>query len=81
MSEPTVNDLRTALAARGFTEDPEAQALAFGAMAVEKLFRGRKGHGGGPCSKRVFCPEELQAIIATAWQLGRESAGGRKVKL
>ena len=46
---------------------------------VDRLFAGRKGHGGGPCSRRVMWPGELRAVIKVAYELGwKDGAGAAK---
>ncbi len=45
-------------------------AEAFGGRVAAKLFEGRTGHGGGPCSYRNLRPAEISALAATAYQLG-----------
>jgi hypothetical protein len=34
--------------------------------AVRVAFKGRRGHGGGPITKRVLLPAELHAIVIAA---------------
>ena len=51
---------------------PEAQA--YGRATAAKLLRGRKGHGGGPCSRRVFNEAELAALAAIIWQAGWDAS-------
>lgn len=49
---------------------PSSAAEAFGARVAAKLFEGRTGHGGGPCSYRNLRPAEISALAATAYHLG-----------
>lgn len=48
----------------------EDAAAEYGRRVAVKLFEGRKGHGGGPCSRRVLGPADLAAIAAAAFQAG-----------
>jgi hypothetical protein len=48
---------------------PEAQA--YGRRTARKLLSGRTGHGGGPCTKRVFTEAELAALCAIAYAAGK----------
>lgn len=55
---------------------PAQIAQAIANETVEVIFRGRKGHGGGPISRRVLWPNELREIVRTAvlagLKLGKE---------
>lgn len=57
--------------------DPGPEALAFGSRTAEGLFRGRKGHGGGPCSYRTFRPAEVAALAALAYEAGLRAASAQ----
>jgi hypothetical protein len=46
-------------------------SILYAKRATAKLFSGRKGHGGGPCMRRVLGPGELETIIACAFEMGR----------
>lgn len=46
-------------------------AQAYGRATARKLLQGRKGHGGGPCVKRVFNEAELAALCAIAYAAGQ----------
>jgi hypothetical protein len=50
------------------------------AHRVETLFYGRKGHGGGPCTRRVLSPKQLTRILEQAYDDGYNSAAKRKTK-
>ncbi len=39
---------------------------------VDLLFAGRKGHGGGSCTRRVLNPMQLAEILRRAYERGRE---------
>jgi hypothetical protein len=41
---------------------------------VARLFAGRKGHGGGPCMRRVLYQEDLENVCQAAFDLGRQQA-------
>lgn len=64
------------------TNDPQDSARtspvaeAFGRRNAAKLFEGRKGHGGGPCSYRSLRPAELAALLAAAFEAGARHARG-----
>lgn len=36
------------------------------AASVRVAFKGRKGHGGGPCLRRVFTRDYLEAFVQAA---------------
>jgi hypothetical protein len=57
--------------------DPGPEAMAFGTRTAEGLFRGRKGHGGGPCSYRTFRPAEVAALAALAYEAGLRAASAQ----
>ncbi len=44
----------------------ERIALTVAEAAVQRAFKGRKGHGGGPCTRRVLHPHQLHAILVAA---------------
>jgi hypothetical protein len=48
------------------TDRQERIARTVAQAAVQRAFKGRKGHGGGPCSRRVLRPDELAAIVEAA---------------
>lgn len=48
----------------------QARSRAVAERTVEKLFAGRKGHGGGPCSYRNFRREELHAVVEAIFEIG-----------
>ncbi len=48
------------------TDRQERIARTVAQAAVQNAFKGRKGHGGGPCLRRVLRPEELAAIVEAA---------------
>jgi hypothetical protein len=52
----------------------EPAAQAYGQRTARKLLAGRKGHGGGPCMKRIFNEAELIALCAIAYADGRSIA-------
>jgi len=62
------------------TNDPQESAQsspvaeAFGRRNAGRLFEGRKGHGGGPCSYRSLRPNELAALLAAAFDAGARHA-------
>ena len=45
-------------------------ADAYAEREVQRLFEGRKGHGGGPCTKRVLRPAELKSILRGGFLAG-----------
>jgi hypothetical protein len=51
-------------------QKPSSGAQAFGDRVANKLFEGRTGHGGGPCSYRNLRREEISTLAATAYHLG-----------
>lgn len=54
--------------------DFDPRSRKYGELASEKLFAGRKGHGGGECSRRVLNRNELAAICACAFEMGLRAA-------
>lgn len=52
-------------------EDNTARERALAAALTRKLFEGRTGHGGGPCTKRVLGPEAIEELILGAYRLLR----------
>ena len=62
------------------TNDPQVTAAhspvaeMFGRRNAARLFEGRKGHGGGPCSYRSLRPAELAALLAAAFEAGARHA-------
>lgn len=43
---------------------------------VRAMFEGRKGHGGGPCSRRVLTPAEVEAVVLVAFRELRKRCAG-----
>jgi hypothetical protein len=37
---------------------------------VRELLAGRRGHGGGPCTKRVLSAGQLDCLLRIAYQAG-----------
>jgi len=56
------------------------QADAVATRMVERLFAGRKGHGGGACSYRVLRPPELREIVKLAYEMGWKDGSGQKTE-
>jgi len=52
-------------------------AIDFGMRSAEKLFKDRKGHGGGPCSYRTFRPHQIAALLALAYDAGADQAASK----
>lgn len=52
------------------------RAVTFGQQGSARMFAGRKGHGGGSCSKRVFNRAEVAALLAVGFEAGFKAAGG-----
>jgi len=50
------------------------RAKQVGERVAEKLFVGRKGHGGGECSRRVLTREDVAAIAQSAYEIGAAEA-------
>lgn len=46
------------------------EADDYAAQETARLFRGRKGHGGGPCTRRVMRPADLRLILRGAFLAG-----------
>lgn len=42
--------------------DSKAQDFAVDAVSREAFYK-RKGHGGGPCTRRVLTPEQLRRLL------------------
>lgn len=42
---------------------------------VDRMFAGRKGHGGGPCMRRVLYREDLEVILQAVFDMGRQQKG------
>lgn len=48
-----------------------AKALAFGKVAAEKQFAGRKGHGGNPdLAERHLTKQQIEVLMAAAFEAG-----------
>lgn len=47
-------------------------------IAVKHLFEGRKGHGNGPCTRRVMTPEQLTNFAHSAFRMGLDVARARQ---
>ena len=43
---------------------------------VRAMFAGRKGHGGGPCGKRVLGVDQLRALLSEAYLAGMADGKG-----
>jgi len=52
------------------TPQTSSAARAFGDRVAAKMFEGRTGHGGGPCSYRNLRQREIATLVAEAYQLG-----------
>lgn len=52
--------------------NPSAAAKDYGSYLARRLFTGRRGHGQGPIVARRLSEAELGAIIAIAYQAGKE---------
>ncbi len=48
-------------------QDPAGE---YADQEVQRLFEGRKGHGQGPCTKRVLSPGELRSILRGGFLAG-----------
>lgn len=55
---------------------PPAQgsASAYAHVTTVQQFAGRKGHGGGPCTRRVLNPGQLSKLLAEAFAAGEREA-------
>jgi len=54
-------------------------ALRWAALAADKQFAGRKGHGGNPAlAERHLSRQELQVLLAAAFEAGAELTKGNK---
>lgn len=49
------------------------QAMQYGQRIAAAMFHNRKGHGGGPCHRRVMSPAHLAALAGTAFDDGRKA--------
>lgn len=65
----TPNDQTT----RGNAGPPAVTGSPWVRLAVTNMFYGRKGHGGGPCLKRVLNADQLTEILHTAYEAGRKA--------
>ncbi len=51
-----------------------ASCSAWVSEKVASLFAGRRGHGGGRCTRRVLYPEELAILLTEAYTAGKQNA-------
>lgn len=42
----------------------------FGARLARAMFKDRKGHGGGPCTRRVLSEKDLTNLLQAAYEQG-----------
>lgn len=54
-------------------DEIKRRAADFARLAAAAFFEGRKGHGGGPCSRINLRPEELEAVLSIAFETGAET--------
>jgi hypothetical protein len=40
---------------------------------VARMFEGRKGHGGGPCTRRVLSATDLELMFQAVYEAGQQS--------